>query len=919
MAGNIKRFIEHWKDKGDEKSETQAFWLELFRDVLEFDALENHSIIFEKRVELEHTSFIDAYISLTRVIIEQKSRNIDLTKSAKQSDGTMKTPFEQAKRYSDWLPASERPNWIVICNFQEFRIHDMEEPKAAPEIIHLADLEKHKAKLQFLIDPNAAKPKEIRKLEISVKAGKLVGKLYDALLKRYKNPETDSSLKSLNVLCVRIVFILYAEDSGLFKKSAFHDYMKKNSHNSRRALMDLFTILSQDEKDRDPYIDSDLMAFPYVNGGLFNDNVNIEIPQLDGEPLDIILHEMSEGFDWSGISPTIFGAVFESTLNPETRRKGGMHYTSIENIHRVIDPLFLNDLKAELAEIMQMPKNTLSEISARTRKFNAFQKKLGSLTFLDPACGSGNFLTETYLCLRRLENQILFECHLQREFASSLEDVGYIRVSIKQFYGIEINDFAVSVARTALWIAEAQMMDETKKIVEILDDFLPLKSYNHIVEGNALRMDWGEIVPPEKLNYIMGNPPFRGARIMDPTQKVELNEVFNGWNNAGNLDYVSCWYKKAADLMKNTTIKAALVSTNSIAQGDSVAILWKPLFDAGIHIDFARRTFIWNSEASDKAHVHCVIIGFSSGKQSKNCIIYDNEQAITVRHINAYLVDAPDIFVGSRQNPICSVPEIGMGNQPIDNGNYLFKKDEMEAFIKKEPQSAKYFHAWYGADEFINRRPRYCLYLGNCTPNELRKMPECLKRIEAVKEYRLKSSRASTVKLAEKPTRFQTENMPEGNYIVIPKVSSEKRIYIPMGFMSPDILCGDAVFLLPDANLYHLGILESSLHMAWMRTVAGRLKSDYRYSKDIVYNNFIWPSPNDKQKSKIEAAAQAILDARDLYPDSSLADLYDPLTMPAELLKAHRANDEAVLSAYGFPKDITEEEIVAKLFERLCS
>lgn len=478
MASNIKRFIERWKNKGDEKSDTQAFWLELFDNVLEFDALEKHSIIFEKRVELEHTSFIDAYVPATRVIIEQKSKNIDLTKPAKQSDGTLKTPFEQAKRYSDWLPASEHANWIITCNFQEIRIHDMEKPKAEPEIIQLADLEKQKAKLQFLIDPNATKPKDIRELEISVKAGELVGKLYEALLKRYKNPNDEHSLKSLNVLCVRIVFLLYAEDSGLFNKSAFHDYILAHRDSSRRALMDLFTVLSQDEKSRDPYIDPDLMAFPYVNGGLFNENTNIEIPQLDGEPLDIILHEMSEGFDWSDISPTIFGAVFESTLNPETRRKGGMHYTSIENIHRVIDPLFLNDLKSELDEIMQMPKGTPAERGARTRKINAFQKKLGSLTFLDPACGSGNFLTETYLCLRRLENKILFECRIQPEFVASLEDVDYIQVSIKQFYGIEINDFAVSVARTALWIAEAQMMDETKKIVQIIDDFLPLKSYN---------------------------------------------------------------------------------------------------------------------------------------------------------------------------------------------------------------------------------------------------------------------------------------------------------------------------------------------------------------------------------------------------------------------------------------------------------
>ena len=890
---SIKSFINRWKNKGDEKSDTQAFWLDLLHTVLN---VENpvEIIEFEKRVELDHVSFIDAYIPSTHVIIEQKSINIPLDKAASQSDGQELTPFGQAKRYSDWLPASQRADWIVTCNFKEIQIHDMEKPKAAPEVVYLADLETQWPKLQFLIDVNAVKPKDIRETAISVKAGELVGKLYRSLSTRYKNPDSKSSLRSLNILCVRIVFLLFAEDVGIFNKREFHDYMLAHKVSSRRALMDLFTVLSQKPENRDPYTTPDLMNFPYVNGGLFEEQ-SIEIPLLDGEPLDIILHDMSDGFDWSGINPPIFGAIFESTLNKETRQQGGMHYTTLKNIHKVIDPLFLDKLKSEVERLLQS--------NPSQRELKNFRKKLTTYKFFDPACGSGNFLTETYLSL----------CQLEMKLINALNEFPIHLISINQFYGIEINDFAVAVAKTALWIADIQMSKEVNSVEDLPRKCLPLENYNNIREGNALTMDWREVVEPAENVFILGNPPFRGARVMAEKQKSELNEVFKGWKNAGNLDYVSCWYKKAADYMKNTSIKAALVSTNSVTQGDSVGTLWKPLFSSGIHFSFAWRTFVWNSEAKDKAHVHCVIIGFGHGKAPADCIIYDKDEAIHVKHINAYLVDAPDIFVESRQKPLFDVPEIGIGNKPIDDGNYLFKKDEMEDFIKKEPQSAKYFHAWYGADEFINSRPRYCLYLGNCAAGELRKMPECLKRVEAVKEYRLKSTSAGTRKLADTPTKFHVTNMPEGNYIVIPQVSSERRAYIPIGFMDASVLCSDRVRLMPNATLYYFGILESSIHMAWMRMISCRLKSDYSYTIGLVYNTFPWPSPTDKQRAKIEATAQAILDARDAEQDSSLADLYDERVMPVNLRNAHRANDEAVLEAYGFPKGISEEEIVTKL------
>ena len=764
-------------------------------------------------------------------------------------------------------------------------------------------------------------------MRISLQAGELVGVLYDAFLKQYRNPNDPETLKSLNKLCVRIVFCLYAEDAGIFgKKSMFRDYMAQfEAKGMRKALRDLFRVLDQKPEDRDPYLADDdplLAAFPYVNGGLFADE-DVEIPPFTDELRAVLLQKASGDFDWSEISPTIFGAVFESTLNPETRRSGGMHYTSIENIHKVIDPLFLNDLQAEFAEIDADPI-----VKTKNSRLKDFQQKLAGLTFLDPACGSGNFLTETYLSLRRLENKVIKGIIATSKGATEGqivmgETLDPIQVSIGQFYGIEINDFAVTVAKTALWIAESQMLKETENIIRYTIDFLPLKSYANIVEANALRIDWESVVPKEKLNYIMGNPPFVGARLMGKEQKEDVNNIFSGWKNAGNLDYVSCWYKKAADFMQDNVIRSALVSTNSITQGEAVANLWKPLFEAGVHIDFAHRTFRWDSEAAIKAHVHCVIIGFSCAISDKERILYTDERSQAVRNINAYLLDADNTFVESRSKPICNVPEIGMGNQPIDNGNYLFTMDEKREFLNIEPSAEKWFFPWYGAHELINQKPRYCLWLGNCPPNELRKMPECMKRVEATRQFRLQSKRASTNRLADTPTRFQTENMPKGHYVVIPEVSSERRKYIPMGYMDGSVLCSNKLRLMPNVTLYHFGILESNVHMAWMRVVCGRLKSDYDYSIKIVYNNFPWPNPTETQKSKIEQTAQAILDARALYPDCSLADLYDETTMPPELRKAHQANDRAVMQAYGFDvKTTTEASCVAelmKMYQRLTA
>lgn len=908
-----KEFAAYWKGRGYEKGESQKYWLSLLSKVYGIKDPEQF-ISFEDQVMLDHTSFIDGSIPATHVLIEQKSVDKDLRKPIRQADGSFLTPFQQAKRYAADLPYSMRPRWIVTCNFQEFLIYDMEKPSGEPESIRLENLERESHRLNFLVDTG---DENIRKeMEVSIQAGNLVGVLYDALLHQYRDPQNPESLKSLNMLCVRLVFCLYAEDAGIFgRHGQFHNYLSRfEARDIRRALIDLFRVLDTVPEKRDPYMDDNLAGFPYVNGGLFSDE-NIEIPQFTDHIKHLLIQNASEDFNWSQISPTIFGAVFESTLNPETRRSGGMHYTSIENIHKVIDPLFLDALKEELQAI-----KAIAVDRTRQSRLKDYQAKLAGLTFLDPACGSGNFLTETYLCLRRLENETLRSLiDLQKGQATGQimfgdANINPIMVSIGQFYGIEINDFAVTVARTALWIAEAQMLEDTEQVVHLNLDFLPLKTYDNIHEGNALRLDWESVVHRHTLHYIMGNPPFSGARIMGKAQKDDMFYVFGNYSGIGNLDYVAAWYQKAAEYIASTSVCAAFVSTNSITQGEQPAILWKPLMEKGIHINFAYRTFKWSSQSNDSAAVHCVIVGFSAGSNPSKKHLYISDTIVhEASNINAYLVDAPDVLVESRNNALCDVPKIGIGNKPIDGGFYLFTETEKDEFIEKEPQSVKWFKPWIGSHEFINRYFRYCLWLGNCPPNELRLMPECLKRVAAVREYRLNSPSEGTRKIADKPTRFHVENMPESTYVVIPEVSSERRRYIPTGFFSPDILCSNLVKLIPNAKLYHFGVLTSNVHMAWVRAVAGRLKSDYRYSKDIVYNNFPWPTPTPEQTERITQTAQAILDARALYPASSLADLYDEVTMPPELRKAHQNNDRAVMQAYGFDVKMTEPQCVAAL------
>ena len=961
MAAAAADFAARWEGKGYERGESQLFWADLLTNVYGVENLPGF-LRYEEQVAsmVDSTNFIDVHIPSTKVLIEQKSINIDLRKPVKRGDGYI-TPFLQAKLYIVNMRQSEHPKWVVTCNFKSFLVYDMDQPNSEPEEILLKDLATEYYRLKFLVDVQSEHIS--KEMEVSMQAGDIVGKIYEALLKQYDD-NSPEALRWLNILCVRLVFCLYAEDAGVFTRDQFHDFLViYEAKDLRRALRDLFEVLNTPKEKRSKYLQAELAAFPYTNGGLFEEE--IEIPQFTEELKQTLLQNASMDFDWSKISPTIFGAVFESTLNPETRRSGGMHYTSIENIHKVIDPLFLNDLRQEFDTILEEKVE-----KQRVRRLDAFQNKLSSLTFLDPACGSGNFLTETYLSLRRLENDVIRAKYHGQTFIG-FEEVNPIKVSIQQFYGIEINDFAVTVATTALWISEAQMLAETEKIIRRDIDFLPLKPYHNIREGNALRMDWDVIeipsniptiyaknlhliVKPEPLmasepieyeelnvvanhfdgnampsvqryevhyDYIIGNPPFVGYSLQSKEQKDDILSVFldaNGkpFKTAGKIDYVAGWYYKAAQLMRySKDTRAALVSTNSITQGEQVAAIWKPLKDLfGIHIDFAYRTFRWDSEASLKAHVHCVVIGFSNVNVPK--VIYDNDKQKNAVHINPYLVDAEDIFIETKTKPISNVPQMLNGGKPTEGGFLILSEEEKTELLKKNPKAEGMIRPYMMGKDFILRKPRYCLWLVHINPSELRLCPMVMERIAHVRDYRLLSPKAATQKKAETPMLFDEVRECTSDYVAIPKVSSENRRYIPMDYLSKDIIPGDKLFMVPSASLYTFGILTSNVHMAWMRVVCGRLKSDYSYSNTIVYNNFPWPNPTNEQKAKIEQTAQAILDARAKYPDSSLADLYDELAMPIELRKAHQDNDRAVMQAYGFPvKSMTESQCVAELFK----
>jgi len=903
-----RQFFYRWNGKGREDEDARSYWIEILTNILGFDRV-TERVDFEKKVVGAdgNTKRIDVYIPETHVLIEQKSLGIALDKPQAGHNGM--TPYEQAKYYDNYLPFSERARWIITSNFEEIWIYDRDAVKPDPVKITLTDLPAKYHMLDFLVNTEVKKVTD--EMKISLQAGELVGRLYDAFLKQYRDPENEETLKSLNKLCVRIVFCLYAEDASVFgRKSMFHDYMQQfDAAHARKGLRDLFRVLNQKPEDRDPYLADDdpmLAAFPYVNGGLF-DGDDIEIPPFTDEIMDLLLRKASDDFDWSEISPTIFGAVFESTLNPETRRSGGMHYTSIENIHKVIDPLFLDDLKAEFEDI----KN-ISVLRTREKKLHALQDKLASLSFLDPSAGSGNFLTESYLQLRKLENQILrLLTHGQITFG--YEGFSPIKVSISQFYGIEINDFAVTVARTALWIAENQMLKETEDIVHMQLDFLPLKTNAYIVEGNALRIDWNDVVPKDKLNYIMGNPPFVGQAMRSKSQSDDMTIVFGGGSPETKQDYVICWYRRAIDyiLSADHPIYTAFVSTNSICQGESVPTFWKGMVEKGAEIVFAYRTFVWSSEASEKAAVHCVIVGFALKGDRRKKLIFDNNTIIEAAHINPYLREADDIWINNRSNfMLFKNPKMVKGSEPTDGGNLFLSETDKLSLESQYPILKKYIRPFLGGREFLNEPQgvcnRYCFWFEGGNPKDYVGIQTVKERLEIIKSIRLSSRSDRIRKMADYPYLFCQNRQSSSSYMIIPRVSSENRRYIPFGFVGPEIICGDTNYMIPEASEYMFGVMMSNVHMAWVRVICGRLKSDYRYSPS-VYNNFPWPTPTGTQKATIEKTAQGILDARALYPDASLSDLYDPLTMPPELRKAHMANDRAVMQAYGMPIKETDE------------
>ena len=927
---SAREFVKTWSspNKGREDADRQTFWNDLLQRVYGINDYYNY-ITYEKDVQVKAggkvtTRRIDGYIPSTKVMIEMKGKKVkDLTKPLKQSGGGGDlTPFEQAKRYANFLPNSEQPRWILVSNFNEIDIHDMEKPLATPTVIKLSDLPQKVKLLEFIV--NASQQKIIDEKKLSVDAGNLVAKIYHELTNAYaqgrgvdvNSPEIQ---RSLNMLIVRLVFLLYADDSNLFgKDNIFQAFIERREpRDIRRDLSALFKVLDQSESERDPYLDDEFNQFSYVNGGMFSDE-NVIIPQFTDQLKRLIVEEAGAGFDWSGISPTIFGAVFESTLNPETRRSGGMHYTSIENIHKVIDPLFLNDLHDEFDKIQNMGNNNQRVIKARE-----FRVKLGKLKFFDPACGSGNFLTETYLSLRKMENECL-RIITGNQGTLAITDNSDPKVKIQNFYGIEINDFAVSVARTAMWIAESQMWEQTKDITFANKDFLPLDSNNSIYEGNAIRLEWSDIVKPYELDYIMGNPPFvanagrvsaaqsHSKAMLSKEQKEDKRKLFG--QHGGVLDYVCCWYKKAAIYMKNTTIKAAFVSTDSIVQGQQVYPLWNNLFTDGIHINFAYRSFKWGNEASNEAIVFVVIIGFSYIDNSDK-LIFTHDGIKQVDNINAYLLDTDNVLIKSRTKPISDMPKMISGGKPVEGGNLIFTDKQKEEFLKKAPQAAKFFKHFTSGDGFIKNKMRWCLWLVDATPSEINHMPLVKKQIEKVKKFRLNSTKNATRKAAQRPTTFVEIKQPSTDYLLIPLTTSKNRYYIPIGYVSKNIIANNGASFIPSASKYIFGVITSKVHMAWMRVVSGYFGPSYRYSNTITYNNFPWPNIDEKQKEKISETAQAILDARKLYPDSSLADLYDPLTMPDELRKAHEANGKAVLQAYGLKPSASESEIVQYLFK----
>lgn len=911
---NAAAFAAEWSGRGYEKGDAQVFWTELLQQIVGMQNI-SRNVRFEYRTA--SGGFIDCLIPDAGVIIEQKGLGVDLDKP-EERQGRMVTPFEQALAYAESFPRNRQPRFVVVCNFSTFRVHDRDAcPRAelAGKYVEftLEELGRNPHLLDFVTDP--ANSRSEREKQVSMEAGRLIGELHALLQAQYIDPESEESQKALNILCVRLVFCLFCEDAELFPKDALLNYLRNvEPKNMRVALKRLFKALDTPIEKRDPY-DESVKPFPYVNGGLFAEES--EIPNFTDEIKFKLLFEVSQQTDWSQISPTIFGGIFESTLNPETRRSGGMHYTSPENIHKVIDPLFLDGLQEELDSIRSQEGATPRK---RKNALRRFRKKLASLKFLDPACGSGNFLTETYLSLRRLEDDVLSELNdgqVEMVLGDEPEEDAE-RVTLSQFYGIEINDFATNVARTALWIAQLQANNETDMLLDVSAEDFPLRDSANIVEANALRIDWNDVLPASECSYIMGNPPFVGHQWRSESQQKDMVNVFGKLKGAGKLDYVCAWFERAAQFTDDTHAPCAFVATNSICQGESVGVLWRHLAAKNVKIDFAWPTFIWNSEAEDEAHVHVVVVGFSKQQPTiQKCrFLYSPNGAIKTDNINGYLSCAPDVFIENRGKPVNpDAPEMTKGSQPTDGGNLILSGEERSSLIEKYPALENVIRPYVGGREFLNGGDRWCLWFADSDISQYA-FPEIQERLNAVAEARLKSPTAQVRDAAATPYLFTQIRQPKSDYLALPEVSSGRRKYLSVGYVSRTVIASNKLRFIPSDSLYIFGLLSSLFHGAWMRIVAGRLKSDYSYSP-AVYNSFVFPNASEQEKKAIENAARKILSARSKYAERSLAELYDPdkTAFFPLLYEAHRELDTAVEAAYRVDFRGDEKKIVAHLFK----
>lgn len=916
----IREFIDRWDGQGHEKQETQKFWLDLMQNVLGMtNAIHN--------TEFEHKTasggFIDVLCPDARFLVEQKSAGVDLDKKEPRQEGQV-TPVEQALRYADNLPFSLKPSVICTCNFQRFRFYDLEkDPRATSSPVAdftLRELGDHIDTLTSVFDTGNSRI--VAERQLSEKAGILVANLHNAIAAQYANPDALGSHHSLAVLTVRFVFCLYAEDAGLFPQSAFSRYIESfDAARLRRGVIDLFATLNTKPEERDRYLEPELARFPYVNGGLFAED--IEIPRFT-DPIRDSLLAAGDGFDWHRISPVIFGSLMEETLSHDQRRKGGMHYTTVRNIHKVIDPLFLDGLKTELEQIEE--SRDLMNDRAWRRKLGQYQDKLASLQFLDPACGSGNFLTETFLRLRELENQAIADRLHGQGYIDLGGENSLVKVSIDQFHGIEINDFAVSVAKTALWIAEQQALDDTEDIAGQTLPHLPLHDSGNIIQANALRYDWNELLPANECSYVMGNPPFVGHISKSSKQAEDLKAVWrDGYD--GYLDYVTGWFRKAASYLDGHNGLFAFVSTNSITQGQPVKPLFEPLFKEGWAISFAHRTFKWDAQSTDNANVHVVIIGMSQSHQKVSPVLYDYDNIqgeptpIPSKNINGYLIDGKKVFVGKRSQKAGPLsPElvpVNFGSLSLDDGNLTIEGHDDYAKAMNDPIASRYVRKYVNGKELINDIDRWCLWLAEATPSDMRKSAFIRERVDKVKKFREASKRKATVEASKTPWLFGENHQPTGKFLAIPVVFSERREYATCALLPEEVIAGQKLHTCSDPNGINFSIAESSMFITWQKAIGGRLKSDCQFSNTVVWNNLPLPQLSDELRQEIIEAGRGIIDARAKHEGQSLADLYDPDFMPADLRKAHQRLDKVVDVAFGARKPCANnEERLQVLFDR---